>query len=88
MLWELWRRLDPASFVVLTTPHPDAGAWDAEQPFRVVRTRQQVLWPTRGLRDQIDRLAREVGATGVVAGSGAAGRACSARTCAAPPTRW
>jgi phosphatidylinositol alpha-1,6-mannosyltransferase len=66
MLWELWRRLDPASFVVLTTPHRDAAAWDAEQPFRVVRTRQKVLWPTRGLRDQIDALAREVGASRIV----------------------
>ena len=25
MLWELWRRLDPASFVVLTTPHTGAA---------------------------------------------------------------
>jgi phosphatidylinositol alpha-1,6-mannosyltransferase len=66
MLWELWRRLDPTSFVVLTTPHPDAAAWDAEQPFRVVRTRQRVLWPTRGLRTQIDALARQVGATRIV----------------------
>ena len=31
MLWELWRRLDPSSFAVLTTPHPEAAAWDAEQ---------------------------------------------------------
>jgi phosphatidylinositol alpha-1,6-mannosyltransferase len=66
MLWELWRRLDPASFVVLTTPHPDAAAWDAEQPFRVVRTRQRVLWPTPRLRGQIDALAREVGASRIL----------------------
>ena len=66
MLWELWRRLDPTSFVVLTTAHPDAAVWDAEQPFRVVRARQKVLWPTLGLRDEIDRLAREVGATAIV----------------------
>jgi phosphatidylinositol alpha-1,6-mannosyltransferase len=31
-LWELWKRLDPASFVVLTaSSHPDAAAFDAEQ---------------------------------------------------------
>jgi phosphatidylinositol alpha-1,6-mannosyltransferase len=31
-LWELWKRLDPQSFVVLTaTSHPDAPAFDAEQ---------------------------------------------------------
>ena len=29
MLWELWRRLDPSSFAVLTTRHPDSAAWDA-----------------------------------------------------------
>ena len=31
-LWELWKRLDPESFVVLTaTSHPGAPAFDAEQ---------------------------------------------------------
>ena len=38
-LWELWRRLDPATFTVLTTPYEGAAEWDAAQPFRVVRTR-------------------------------------------------
>jgi phosphatidylinositol alpha-1,6-mannosyltransferase len=66
MLWELWRRLDPATFAVLTTPHPDASAWDAAQPFRVVRTRQRVLLPTVALRREIDRVAAEVGASCVV----------------------
>jgi phosphatidylinositol alpha-1,6-mannosyltransferase len=65
-LWELWRRLDPAGFTVLTTPHPDAAAWDADQPFRVVRTRQHVLWPTPSLGRQVDALAEEVGAGLVV----------------------
>ncbi len=66
MLWELWRRLDPDSFVVLTTPHPQAREWDAAQPFRVVRTRQQVLLPTGALRRQIAGLARDIGAGLVV----------------------
>jgi phosphatidylinositol alpha-1,6-mannosyltransferase len=66
MLWELWRRLDPASFVVLTTPHPDAAAWDAEQPFRVVRTREPVLLPQPWLRRRIRALAIEAGADRVV----------------------
>ncbi len=66
MLWELWRRLDPASFVVLTTPHPDAAAWDAEQPFRVVRTRERVLLPTPDLARRIDALAREIGSERIV----------------------
>ena len=66
MLWELWRRLDPASFTVLTTPYEGDRAWDAEQPFRVVRTRDKVLLPTPSLVKRIDDLADEVGATHVV----------------------
>jgi phosphatidyl-myo-inositol dimannoside synthase len=66
MLWELWRRLDPSSFVVLTTPHPDAARWDAEQPFRVVRTSEKVLLPTPGLVRRIDALAAEIAAGLVV----------------------
>jgi phosphatidylinositol alpha-1,6-mannosyltransferase len=66
MLWELWRRLDPSSFVVLTTDHPDAAAWDAVQPFRVVRAGRKVLLPTRGLARRIDALATEIGADLVV----------------------
>lgn len=61
-LWELWRRLDPASFTVLTTPYEGAAEWDAEQPFAVERTRQKVLLPTRSLVRQIDELARRTGA--------------------------
>ncbi len=66
MLWELWRRLDPATCTVLTAAHPDAAAWDAAQPFRVVRTRSRVLLPTPGLRREIDRVAESVGADRVV----------------------
>jgi phosphatidylinositol alpha-1,6-mannosyltransferase len=61
-LWELWRRLDPASFTVLTTPYDGAEAWDAEQPFRVVRTPETTLLPTRSLARRVDDLAAETGA--------------------------
>ncbi len=61
-LWELWRRLPPAETTVLTTPYAGDGAWDAQQPFRVVRRREQVLWPTPGLARDVDALAREIGA--------------------------
>ncbi len=61
-LWELWRRLPPAETTVLTTAHVDAARWDAQQAFRVVRRREKVLWPTRGLARDVDALAREVGA--------------------------
>ena len=65
-LWELWRRLDPAGFTVLTTPYDGAGDWDAEQAFRVERTRERVLLPTSSLARRIDALAAETGASLVV----------------------
>jgi len=65
-LWELWRRLPPDSTVVLTTPHAGAAAFDAEQPFRVVRTPDPVLLPHPGLVRRIRALAAEVGAGLVV----------------------
>jgi phosphatidylinositol alpha-1,6-mannosyltransferase len=67
-LWELWRRLPPGDVTVLTTPHPDATAFDADQPYRIVRTstREPVLLPTPSLRRRIDDLADDVGAKLVV----------------------
>lgn len=65
-LWELWRRLPPESFAVLTTGHPGAPAFDAAQPFRVERVAQRVLLPTAGLRRRIQTLAGEIGAGFVV----------------------
>jgi phosphatidylinositol alpha-1,6-mannosyltransferase len=64
-LYELWRRLPASETTVLTTPHPDAAAWDAAQPFRVERTRESFLLPTRALARRVDALARDVDA-GVV----------------------
>jgi phosphatidylinositol alpha-1,6-mannosyltransferase len=65
-LWELWRRLPPDDFVVLTPPYPGSEEFDAEQAYRVVRTRQRFLLPTPRLRRQIDALADEIGADLVV----------------------
>lgn len=65
-LWELWRRLDPATFTVLTTPYEGAEAWDAEQAFRVVRTRPRFLLPTPALGRAVDDLAADAGASLVV----------------------
>lgn len=65
-LWELWRRLPPDDFAVLTTAHPDAPAWDARQAFRVERVDGRVLLPTPGLIRRIDALARELDAEIVV----------------------
>jgi len=65
-LWELWRRLPPDDVVVLTTPYDGDAAWDREQRFTVVRSREAVLLPTPGLRRRIDDLADETGAGLVV----------------------
>ncbi|HEY8544744.1 MAG TPA: glycosyltransferase family 4 protein [Acidimicrobiales bacterium] len=61
-LWELWRRLDPFSFTVLTTPYEGADEWDAAQPFAVERTREKVLLPTPSLVRRVDELAERTGA--------------------------
>lgn len=62
-LWELWRRLPPEEVTVLTSEHPDAVAFDKEQPFRVERSLGRVLFPTKKLAREIDRLAAEVAAS-------------------------
>jgi phosphatidylinositol alpha-1,6-mannosyltransferase len=62
-LYELWRRLPVADATVFTTHHAGDTAWDAQQPFRVVRAPERVFLPTRSLATRIDALAREVGAS-------------------------
>ena len=66
MLWELWRRLDPAAFAVLTTPYDGDAAFDAEQPYRVVRADEPVLLPRPSTVRRIDALADEIDAAGVL----------------------
>jgi phosphatidylinositol alpha-1,6-mannosyltransferase len=65
MLWELWRRLPPDRFAVLTTRQPGDAAFDREQPLRIERA-GPVLLPTPGLRRRIRSLAAEVDAELVV----------------------
>ena len=63
-LWELWSRLDPESFAVLTaSSHPDANAFDASQALRgtqIHRVRSPVLIPTPELARRVGRLAARV----------------------------
>jgi phosphatidylinositol alpha-1,6-mannosyltransferase len=69
-LWELWRRMDPATYAVLTaSSHPDATGFDAEcatAGIRVERVNEGVLWPTPGLARRIDAMADSIGADLVV----------------------
>ncbi len=62
-LWELWRRLDPSSFVVVTTPHKDAPRWDAEAPFEVVRLDDPWLLPRPKTISRVHEIADRFGAT-------------------------
>jgi phosphatidylinositol alpha-1,6-mannosyltransferase len=69
-LWELWRRLDPATYAVLTAAsHPDAARFDAEQAergIRIERVTSRVLAPTPGLIRAIRAAADRAGAGLVV----------------------
>ena len=69
-LWELWRRMDPSTFAVLTaSSHPDAAAFDAEQKglgFRIERVPNRVLLPTPATVRRIRAMAGDVGASLVV----------------------
>ena len=66
VLWEWWRRLPPESFTVLTSPHPHAASFDAEQPYRVVRTREPWLLPHPRMIRRVESLITETGAELVV----------------------
>jgi phosphatidylinositol alpha-1,6-mannosyltransferase len=65
-LWELWRRLDPSSFSVLTTSHEGGRTFDAEQVFEVHRIRSPVMVPGPWLVRAVRRRAEETGASLVV----------------------
>jgi phosphatidylinositol alpha-1,6-mannosyltransferase len=65
-LYELWRRLPPDSFAVLTRDHPGAGEFDAAQPFAVERMPAPLLAPGPRLVRRVRELARARGARLVV----------------------
>jgi phosphatidylinositol alpha-1,6-mannosyltransferase len=62
-LFELWNRLDPASFQVHTTPYPDTEAFDAEQRFDIIRSREPFLLPHPWLTGRLDNAANTFGAS-------------------------
>jgi len=66
VLWEWWRRLPSDSFTVLTSPHPDAQRFDAQQPFEVIRTREPVLLPHPVMVKRVNKLVARTGAELVV----------------------
>lgn len=65
-LWDLWSRLDPASFVVLTaTSDPDAASFDAAQAARGVRIERVpgsiLFFPSPQVHRDIDDCVRSHG---------------------------
>jgi phosphatidylinositol alpha-1,6-mannosyltransferase len=60
-LYELWRRLPPDDFTVLTTKYEGASDFDEQQSFRIVRSPLPVLLPTPMLARQVRALAEETG---------------------------
>ncbi len=65
-LWELWRRLPPDEVAVYSTPHADAAAFDAAQPFTVIRSREPWLLPHPLLARRVDQLAADCDAQLVI----------------------
>ena len=69
-LWELWRRLEPSSFAVLTaSSHPESDAFDEMQRERGVtieRVREGVLLPSPALVRRVRRAVEKAGASLVV----------------------
>jgi phosphatidylinositol alpha-1,6-mannosyltransferase len=64
-LWELWRRLPERDVVVLTARGPrgpETAAFDAGEPYRIVREPGPVLLPTPALRQRILDLVEGTGA--------------------------
>jgi phosphatidylinositol alpha-1,6-mannosyltransferase len=65
-LFELWRRLDPETFVVLTTGHKNAASFDPTAGHKIIRIRSRLMLPTSRLRAHIMELAKDTGASLIV----------------------
>ena len=65
-LWELWRRLPPDDVIVHTTPYAETEAFDAEQDFTIVRSREPWLLPQPVLTRRVDALAAQYDAELVI----------------------
>ena len=88
-LWDLWRRLDPATYVVLTaSSHAGAAAFDAEQAERGVhieRVPEPILFfPTPGALAAVRGSRAPPRGRPGPARSRAAARAARARASASP----
>ena len=66
-LWELWKRLDPSSFEVHTTPYAKETAFgtvesfDAGEGYVIRRSKEPFLLPYPWLAKRLDAAARDFG---------------------------
>lgn len=67
-LWELWKRLDPATFEVHTTPYGKettfgtVESFDASQAYRIIRSKEPFLIPYPWLAGRLNAAADSFGA--------------------------
>jgi phosphatidyl-myo-inositol dimannoside synthase len=47
--WGVIQTLDPDDLVIIAPHYPDAAAFDAAHPYRVIRTERSIMLPDRGL---------------------------------------
>ena len=60
--WGVIQTLDPDDLVIIAPAHPDAAAFDAAYPYRVIRTERSIMLPDRGL---LDLALRQINAHGL-----------------------
>ena len=60
-LWEIWNRLPPESFSVLTHHHEAAKDFDRQTQFRIVRSSSHVLFPNPKLLGEIRQEVKHSG---------------------------
>ena len=65
-LWELWRRLPPEDFAVITTAHPQAASFDDASGLEIKRIASSVMLPTPALIRFVNGVVRSRQASLVV----------------------
>ncbi len=65
-LFDLWKNIDPHSFVIITTFQQGCETFDSELDFKVIRLKKKFLAPTRGLEKVILKVVEDIDAQIVI----------------------
>lgn len=65
-LWELWKRLPPESFVVITPDQLGANEFDAQSGMNIIRYNSSILLPTSKVIDLVESVAKQINAEMVI----------------------